>query len=216
MSLTLLALAACKKKEVYGDCGVTGFTGPVRYRLAADARALFNAYRQHDTLVFKDTVSGKTVRLYYESPSRVWDDTVSGNARHQGDTADIGERAGIDYAYGSPETERGEYDFLAFPNGQDSLRIWFTVGDTQKEPPRSTMFWTISLTDHSPSGTGQTPFRVWDSLTLGARTYHQVYVLEKSNSVSPADADNVCYYTRADGVIAFTDKTNGRFWLRMK
>jgi len=212
----LIFLSFCKKdvSPVFNDCGTSPYTGPVKYYLTPSNKSLFNSYKRFRTLTFTDSVSHIITSLTLNPNIHVWDNITS-QSQIQGDTVNIGERAGISYNIGTEEIGVLQYYFNAYPNNVDSLRIFLTGGNITNQYPTFTFFWTMSLSDKQKSSImGPTPFEILDSVTFLSRTFHEVYLLRNGNSLSQSDYANDCYYTKANGVIAFTDKRYNRFWIR--
>jgi len=144
----------------------------------------------------------------------VWDETTA-QSQTQGDTVVRGETAGIAYNNGTSDIQHIEYDFIAYPNGIDSISIFLSGGNPLHQYPTYASFWTLNLEETNTIGTGgYTPFNVLDSITFLSRTFYDVYLLQHGNSLSPTDSSNNCYYTKVNGIIAFTDKRYGKFWIR--
>ncbi len=211
--LLLLSFIACRKESLPEEktnstfCGVTNFTGPVRYYLTPYDKSLFDSYKQFNSLTFVDSYSNDTNSISYSSNSQAWDVTEMMSSV-QGDTVDYGENAGVAYNYGTVNIKNMEYTFDAYANSVDSMRI-FLCGKS------SVCFWTLNLIDtNSISNSGYTPFVRLDSITLLSRTFYDVYLLQNGNSLSPGDSSNNCYYSKANGIIGFTDKEYNRFWVR--
>jgi hypothetical protein len=214
-----LAISSCEKekeKEMLIDfCGVTGITGPVRYYLTPYDKSLFNYYSTFQTLSFIDSATNATTDISYGSySSQVWN-TTSGQSQVQDDTVNYGESAGIAYNYGTLNISDIHYYFSAHPNHVDSLGILIGGGNSSNQYPRSTSFWILNLVDTTTSNSnGLTPYVVLDSVTFLSNTFYDVYLLQNGNSLNPADSSNNCYYTKANGIIAFSDKRCNKFWIR--
>jgi hypothetical protein len=210
----LLLISSCKKDiPEHLDCGITGITGPVRYYLTPYDKSLFESYRSFHTISFIDSSSSVTTQIAYNSDSQI-SNSVTGQTQNQGDTVDFGETAGIAYNICPNYIHGLEYYFRAYPNGIDSLNI-FVVESNVYEIPAHVFSWSLSLTDTGRSGTGgYTPFVILDSITFLTRTFYDVYLLQNGNYFSPSDSSNNCYFTKANGVVAFTDKRYNRLWVR--
>ncbi|HLG36345.1 MAG TPA: hypothetical protein VI757_15815 [Bacteroidia bacterium] len=205
-----LAVISCKKENPSSpilECGVTGITGPVRYYLTTYDKSLFISYKLFHTLIFVDSTTNDTNCISYSSDAQVWDET-STQSQTQGDTVDVGEIVGIAYNYGTTDIGHLEYIFRAYTNLVDSMTIIISNA-------ASVSFWTLNLVDTTTINTsGYTPFVVLDSITFLSQTFYDVYLLQNGNSLSPADSSNNCFYTKANGIIAFTDKLYNKFWIR--
>ena len=211
-----ICILSCKKEPTtpIGYCGVTGFYGPLRYYLTPDDKSLFTFYKSSHTLTFVDSVTNDTTDISYSSDTQVWDDTT-GSSQVQGDTVNYGENAGIAYNCGTRDIQDIQYNFTAYPNGVDSVRIFLSGGNPLNQIPTNVFFWTLNLTTtNTSSTTGYTPFVLLDSVTFLSHTFYDVYFLQNGNSLSPTDSSNNCYYTKANGIVAFTDKRYNRFWIR--
>jgi len=211
-----LCTISCKKESALpiGECGNTGIYGPVKYYLTPYDKSLFTFYKLFHSLTFVDSVTNDTTKITYSSDAQVWNQTT-GQSQVQGDTVNYGEDAGIAYNYGTNDIGRLAYHFNAYPNGVDSMRIFLNGGNPLQQYPTYTFFWTLNLTTtNSSSTTGYTPFVLLDSITFLSHTFHSVYFLQNGNSLSPSDSSNNCYYTKANGIIAFTDKRYNKFWIR--
>jgi len=208
--ICFLWIVSCKKESHNTSpnlyCGNTGKIGPVKYYLTPFDKSLFTSYALNHSLSFVDSTTNDTVYISYSSDGQVWDET-SAQSQIQGDTVDIGERAGIAYNYGTMGIGNLEYHFNAFPNRIDSINIIIGCGHVG--------IWKLNLKDTNKiSTTGYTPFSVLNTITFLSHTFSNVYFLQRGSSLCPTDSSNNCYYTKADGIIAFTDKRNGKFWLR--
>jgi hypothetical protein len=206
-----LCISSCTKEDNStvntGDCGVTGIEGPVRYYLDAGNHAVFNSYLNFSQLWFVDSISNDSLKLKLNAGS-VWNST-SASAQHEGDTVDVGETAGLDF-YGFKQIRLIGYNFYAYPLS-DSIFIDICA-DTSND---GCFCWTLDMNNTMMQNTsGRTPFYVSNNLTLLSHTFNDVYILQNGNMFNPGDPSNECYYTKANGVIAFTDKRAGRFWVR--
>ena len=202
-------IISCKKETIIpiGECGITGISGPVKYYLTPYDKSLFTFYMSFHTLTFVDSATNDTTDISYSSDVQVWDE-ITGQSQVQGDTVNYGESAGIAYNYGTTDIGHLDYYFYAHPNGVDSMRI-FLSGKSEVS------FWTLNLTtSNTSSTTGYTPFVLLDSITFLSHTFHDVYFMHNGNSLSLTDSSNNCYYTKANGIIAFSDKRYNRFWVR--
>ena len=216
--LWFLSLVSCTKETTSPqsdnmDCGVTGFYGPVRYYLVPAHHAFFVSYKTFHQLDFVDSATGRTTSVSYNSDAMVSDDTLA-MVQHQGDTLDFGETASLTYNYGSNDIGHVEYHFRAYPDHQDSVSILLT-GCPQDLVPAHVFFWTLNLSaTNATNVAGYTPYIRLDSISLMSHTFHEVFVLQRGNALSPGDSSNTCYYTKTNGIIAFTDKRYNRFWIR--
>ena len=213
-----IAFTSCKKTETPSpgifECGTTGIMGPLRYSLTPYNKSLFASYSSFQTLSFVDSLTHDSTTISYSSGSQVWN-TTTAQTQHEGDTVNFGESAGVAYNYGTSDIGDLDYTFTAYPNGIDSLRILLNGGNPTHQIPSHTFFWSLNLSDTSTfSTTGYTPFLLLDSIAFNSQTFYHVYLLQKGNSLSPTDSSNNCYYTKTNGIIAFTDKRFNKFWIR--